>query len=140
TAKAPFNNPLVRRAVALALNRDAYIQAVYLGHGEVIEAPLPKVSWGYAPPAPSLKTDLAEAKRLLAQAGFPNGFKATLLALPISRTYIPNGKKLAELMQSDLAKVGIEIRIEQYEWATHIAKTKAGEYDIAQLGWNAMNS
>lgn len=137
TTKPPFDKREVRRAIALALNRDAYIQAIFRENGERLDGPVPKRSWGNAAPARELRQDLAAAKKLLAEAGLTDGFKTTLFPMAISRIYNPNGKKLAELIQADLAKIGVKTRVEQYEWATFLAKTRVGEFELAQMGWSA---
>jgi dipeptide transport system substrate-binding protein len=81
----------------------------------------------------------AKAKELLKKAGFEKGFTTELWALPVSRPYNPDGKKMAEMMQADLAEVGIQARIVTYDWPTYLAKTKSGEYTMAQAGWNSDN-
>jgi dipeptide transport system substrate-binding protein len=76
---------------------------------------------------------------LLAEAGYPNGFEATLWAMPVQRPYNPDAKRIAELMQADLAKVGITAKITSYEWGDYLKRTRNGEHDMALLGWTGDN-
>jgi dipeptide transport system substrate-binding protein len=62
-----------------------------------------------------------------------------MYTLPVSRPYNPSGKKMGEMMQADLAKVGIKVRLMTYDWPTYLDKTRKGEHEMAQLGWNADN-
>jgi dipeptide transport system substrate-binding protein len=59
--------------------------------------------------------------------------------LPVQRPYNPNGSQAAELIQADLAKVGIKTQIVKYEWAEYLKRGKAGESDIGMFGWTGDN-
>lgn len=137
--KPPFDNVLVRRAVAHALNKQSYIDAIYLGNAKVAVNPYPSTMWSYTDEVRKYPYDPAQAKALLAQAGFDKGFSTTLWTLPVSRPYNPNGRKMGEMMQADLAKVGIKVELATYDWATYLAKVKRGEHQMVQLGWSGDN-
>ena len=137
--KKPFDNKLVRQAVYHAFNREAYIQAVYLGNAEVAKNPIPPTVLGYHDEIKEYDYNVEKAKALLKKAGFPKGFKTGLWALPVARPYIPSGKKLGEMMQADLAKVGIQANIVTYDWPTYINKISEGEHSLAQTGWTGDN-
>ncbi|MCL2336617.1 MAG: ABC transporter substrate-binding protein, partial [Firmicutes bacterium] len=83
--------------------------------------------------------DPAKAKALLTQAGYPNGFKTTLWALPVYRDYLPQGDKIAAAIQTDLAAVGIEAAIVNYDWNTYLTKAENGEHDMLLMGWTGDN-
>ena len=68
------------------------------------------------------------AKKLLAEAGFPDGFETDLWAMPVQRPYNPDARRIAELMQSDLAKVGIKAKIVSYEWGEYRKRVQNGEH------------
>ena len=55
--------------------------------------------------------------------------------MPFPRPYMPDGRKVAEAIQGDLAKIGIKVKIVSYEWGTYLDKTQQGEHDMALLGW-----
>jgi dipeptide transport system substrate-binding protein len=59
--------------------------------------------------------------------------------MPVSRPYNPNGKKMGELMQADLAKVGIKIKLVTFDWPTYLSKSKVGEHTLIQFGWTGDN-
>jgi dipeptide transport system substrate-binding protein len=139
TEKAPFNNKLVRKAINHALNRPSYIEAIYLGNAVVAKNPIPPTMWSYEKNQVDYDFNIETAKKLLAEAGFPNGFKTQLWTLPVSRPYNPNGKKMGEMMQADLAKVGIDVTLVTFDWPTYLAKSRKGEHDLIQLGWTGDN-
>lgn len=137
--KKPFDNKLVRQAINHALNRQAYIEAIYFGNATTAVNPLPPTIWGYNKGVKDMDYNPEKAKELLKKAGFPNGFETELWTLPVSRPYNPNGKKMGEMMQADLAKVGIKVKLVTYDWPTYLAKSKKGEHAMMQMGWTGDN-
>jgi dipeptide transport system substrate-binding protein len=137
--KPPFNQVEVRQAIAYALNRESYLKLVFQDTGVVAKSPLPPTLWGYDGKLKSYDFDLAKAKELLRKAGFANGFETELWTLPVARPYNPNGKKMGELMQSDLAKIGIKVKLVTYDWPTYLARSRKGEFQMGQYGWSSDN-
>lgn len=135
--RPPLDNVKVRKAIAHALNRPLYVQAIYKGMAELAHTPLPPNLWGHNSKVKSYKYDLVKAKALLKEAGYEKGFSLKLWTLPISRPYNPNGKKMGELMQADLKKVGIKVQLITYDWPSYIAKSAKGEHELIQMGWSA---
>lgn len=133
--KKPFNNVNVRKAISHAINKQGIVDAVYAGYAKVAKHPMPPTLWGYNESTKDYSYDPALAKKLLKDAGYPNGFKTTIWAMPVPRPYMPDGRKVAEAIQGDLAKIGIEAKIVSYEWGTYLDKTQNGEHDMALLGW-----
>ena len=113
------------------------IERLYQGTGIPAKNPIPPTLWGYDDSIEDYPYDPELAKRLLAEAGYPDGFETTLWALPVPRPYIPNGQALAEILQSELRNIGIEATIVTYDWPTYLEKTENGEHDMAMLGWSA---
>jgi peptide/nickel transport system substrate-binding protein len=117
TKEAPFNNVKLRQAVAASLNRQEIIDAVLLGRGKLTTG-LPPATVPYAlsdaetAALPFYKQDYALVKRLLTEAGHPNGFEFTFKTSPHSPDYVP----AAQVIQRQLAKAGITMKIEQMEW------------------------
>lgn len=140
TQKAPFNNVKVRQALAFAVNKQSILQAVYFGQAEEANSVLPPNSWGYNPDGQHSDFDLVKAKQLLDEAGYPNGFSIDIWAMPVQRLYNPNALKMAELLQADLAKIGVSANIVSYEWNTFRRKLRAGEHDSVLIGWTADNA
>jgi dipeptide transport system substrate-binding protein len=123
----------------MAIDKKALLDAVYQGAGTVAVNPIPPAMWSYNRQVKDYEYSPQKARALLAKAGYPNGFETTLWALPVQRPYNPNGAQAAELIQADLAKVGIRTRIVKYEWAEYLKRAKAGESDIGMFGWNGDN-
>jgi dipeptide transport system substrate-binding protein len=137
--KAPFTNKLVRQAINMAIDRKAILTAIYQGAGEQAKNLIPPTMWSYNKSVQDWPYDPAKAKALLAQAGFPNGFETTLWAMPVQRPYNPDARRMAEMMQSDLAKVGITAKIVSYEWGEYRKRVQNAEHDMALLGWTGDN-
>lgn len=135
TEKKPFDNVLVRQAINHAVNKQAIIDAFFAGLAKPAKNPMPPSLWGYNDDIVPYEYDPAKAKELLAQAGYPDGFKTTLWAMPVPRPYMPQGQKIAEAIQADLAAVGIEAEIVSYEWGIYLEKAENGEHDMILLGW-----
>jgi ABC-type transport system substrate-binding protein len=139
TQKKPFDNILVRKAINMAINKQAIVDAVYAGFGKPAKNPIPPTMWSYNDDIKPYEYNPEKAKQLLAEAGYPNGFETDIWAMPVPRPYNPNGKKVAEAIQADLAKIGIKAKIVSYDWGTYLEKTKHGEHMMAQLGWTGDN-
>jgi len=139
TTKKPFDDVRVRKAVNMAMNKKAIVDAVFLSSGVPATNPIPPTMWSYNKSVKDDPYDPAAAKKLLAEAGYPNGFETDLWAMPVQRPYNPNAKRIAELMQADLAKVGIQAKIVSYEWGEYRKRAQAGEHQMAQLGWTGDN-
>lgn len=135
----PFDNVDVRRAINMAINKKSLLDAVYQGAGTLAVNPIPPTIWSYNKQVKDYEYNPEKAKALLAKAGYANGFETKLWALPVQRPYNPNGSQAAELIQADLAKVGIKTQIVKYEWAEYLKRAKAGESDIGMFGWNGDN-
>lgn len=137
--KKPFDQLEVRQAINHALNKSEYIKAIYLGTATPAKNPIPPSLWSYNTTIKDYAHDPAKAKDLLTKAGLPNGFETTLWYMPVSRPYMPNAKKIAEMMQADLAKIGVKAKLISYDWSTYLEKARKGEHDLLILGWIADN-
>ncbi|MBI9104966.1 MAG: ABC transporter substrate-binding protein [Spirochaetales bacterium] len=137
--RAPFDNKLVRQALNYAINKDEIIAGVYGTAGTPAKNPLPPTMWSYNNSITDYAYDPAKAKELLAEAGYADGFSTTLWAMPVARPYNPDGRKVAEIMQAQFSKIGVEIEIVSYDWGTYLEKTDHGEHDMALLGWTGDN-
>ncbi len=139
TQKKPYDNKLVRQAINHALNKKAYIDAIYLGNAMVAKNPLPPSLWSYNKNIKDYSYNPKLAKELLKKAGHSKGFETEIWTLPVTRPYNPNGKKMGEMMQADLAKVGIKAKLISYDWSTYLKKARDGEHHLIQLGWTGDN-
>jgi dipeptide transport system substrate-binding protein len=139
TQKKPFDDVRVRKAISMAINKKAIIDGVYLGTGVAAKNPIPPSMWSYNDSIKDDPFDPDAAKKLLAQAGFPNGLETDIWAMPVQRPYNPNAKRIAELMQADLAKIGVKAEIKSYEWGEYRKRMQAGEHQMGMLGWTGDN-
>jgi len=140
TRKEPFDDPLVRKALSHAINRQTILDTVFNGLGEISNSPLPStMKPHHNKNLANIKYDPELAKQLLAEAGYSDGFETDIWAIPVQRPYIPDGQLMAELMQEDLRKIGVKINIVSYEWGVFLNKVGEGEHPTALLGWIADN-
>ena len=139
TTKKPFDDVRVRKAINMAINKKAIIDAVYLSSGVAAKNPIPPTQWSYNNAIKDDPFDPAAAQKLLAAAGFPNGFTTDLWAMPVQRPYNPNAKRIAELMQADLAKIGVKAEIKSFDWGEYRKRMQAGEHQMGMLGWTGDN-
>ncbi len=138
-AKPPLDKVKVRQALAMAIDRDAIIKDVYLGAGEKAKTLIPRTMWSYDDAIPDVPYDPAKAAALLKEAGVATPFDIDLWYQPVQRPYNPNGKRIGEMMQADLAKIGVNAKLVTYEWGEYRKRAQAGEDMTAQLGWTGDN-
>lgn len=136
--RAPFDNKLVRQAVNYAIDKQAIVDAFFEGRAEVAANPMPSSISGYNDAISPYPYDPEKAKSLLAEAGY-DGKEIELWAMPVPRPYMPDGAKVAEVIQKNLEDVGIPSKIVTFEWATYLEKAKNGEADAFMLGWTGDN-
>ena len=133
--KPPFDDPRVRRAISHAVDTDALVQAVFQGVGNTGTAPLSRTVWSSAAGTlPQYEYDPELARRLLAEAGFPDGFSTHIY----STNDRPDVRDTAVVVQGMLAEVGIDADIQVFEWATYLDLTAEGEHDMFLLGWTTV--
>lgn len=124
--KAPFDNPKVRQALNWAIDRQALVDNILGGTAEAATGFVPKANSAYRPENDVYGYDPDKAKRLLAEAGYPDGFTMTL-SYPTSGSgnMIPTPMNTA--LQSDLAKVGVKVDLKPIEWAAMLNDFFAGK-------------
>ncbi len=139
TSKAPFDNVLVREALASAIDKTTIINAVYFDSATRSRSLIPPNSWAFSVDTPETEYNPVRARELLAQAGYHNGFSMSLWALPVVRSYNPDAIRMAELIRGYLAEVGITVDIVTSEWDNFRAGLDRGEHDSVLIGWSADN-
>jgi peptide/nickel transport system substrate-binding protein len=124
--KKPFDDVRVRRAVSHAIDRKAIIDGAMQGFGTPIGSHFSPAAPGYIDLTGTYPHDVAKAKALLAEAGLPNGFEATLKLPPPA--YARRG---GEVVAAQLAQAGIRVKIEPVEWAQWLQAVFRGrDYDL----------
>lgn len=139
TNKPPLDNVKVRQALRYAVNKPAILEAVYQGTGQSAKTVLPPNMWGFNDQVADSEFDLEKAKALLAEAGVTEGLKIDLWAMPVQRPYNPNARRMAEMIQADWKKIGVEANIVTFEWGEYIKRAKDGEHQVVTLGWGSDN-
>ena len=133
-AKNPLKDPLVRKAISLAINRDAMVSRVMEGEAIAAGQPLPD---GYPGTSKTLKPDkfdAAQAKKLLADAGYPDGFAMTIHA-PNNR-YV-NDEQIAQAIAQMLSRIGIAMKVDAMPSSVYFTRATKLDFSLMLLGWSA---
>jgi peptide/nickel transport system substrate-binding protein len=131
TKSGPTADPDVRRAIELAVDKRAVVAGAYLGYGAPATY-LPS-SYKWAPNASAYQysnvhANVAKAKKLLAQAGYPNGFTTTYI---YPAGFSPTSDRFAQVLQSQLAQIGIKLNLEALDTPTWLSKLGAADYGLS---------
>jgi dipeptide transport system substrate-binding protein len=139
TTQAPFDKVEVRKALSMAINKQAIVDGVFQGFATPAKNPIPPTMWSYNDAIEDDKYDPEAAKAALEAAGVKD-LSMKIWAMPVARPYMLNARRAAELMQSDLDKIGVKAEIVSYEWAEYLDKSRAKDRDGAViLGWTGDN-
>lgn len=134
TSKSPLNQLAVRQALALAINNERLMTSVYYGTAETAASILPRASWAYDNDARITSYDPARARHELQQLGIKD-LKLTLWVPSASQAWNPSPKKMAELIQTDLAQIGVKVTIIQVEGRFQEARLMEADHDLTLTGW-----
>jgi len=129
----PVDNPKVRLAILLALDKQAIMQAGVMGLGQVIGGMPPAMKYWALPPEqlPNQKRDVARAKQLLAEAGYPNGFDLTIRTIVGYATMAAN----APVIAANLKDIGINVKIETVDLGVWIEDWRARREPVTLNAW-----
>ncbi|AFZ65908.1 ABC transporter substrate-binding protein [Deinococcus peraridilitoris] len=133
-----FKNEKVRQAVSMAINKPEIVKAFWNGLGVSNASFLPPVmNWANSKNVPAdYKFDPQAAKKMLADAGYPNGFSIDLWYMPVSRPYFPNPKPIAEAIAADLSAIGIKANLKTEDWGKYLEdRKKEPGFDMYMIGW-----
>ncbi|MCM3639061.1 ABC transporter substrate-binding protein [Sporosarcina luteola] len=137
--RPPFDKKEVRQAMNYAIDKKTIIESFFEGRANSAKNPMPPSISGYNDDIEEYEYNPEKAKELLAKAGYPDGFEMELWAMPVPRPYMPDGAKVAEVIQSNLAEIGVKAKIVSFEWPTYLDKASKGEADAFMLGWTGDN-
>ena len=137
TRRGPLRRSAVRRAVLLALDREALTRLVFGATASPAASMIPPalMDTGFVADEGRAKGDQALARRLLAQEGLGRGFEAVLQVMDIPRPYLPEPRRMAQAIRQALAGVGIRVRIVTVPWADYVPRAGKGEHDLVLTGW-----
>jgi peptide/nickel transport system substrate-binding protein len=134
--KKPFDDKRVRQALNYAVNKDAIVKDVLKGTGASSRGPVLPGTWGADPALKAYPYDPERAKKLLAEAGYPNGFSTTLW-VPESGSGMQAPVAMSTVMQSNLKAVGVNVALQTMEWGAYLAKLRTKEQELFALSWMA---
>ena len=139
-SRKPFTDVRVRRAITHAINKPDVVKLAMFGMGRVIGSNVDPLNPYFVDLAGAMPYDPARAKKLLAEAGFPDGFEAVLKVAPQYYYTVRSG----EVIVDQLAKVGVKVKIEQIEWGQWLSRVwKEADYDLTIIGhaeaWDISN-
>jgi peptide/nickel transport system substrate-binding protein len=145
--REPFGDEGVRRALTMAIDRERIIDAVLYGHGSLANSTVPPFFWQYdAEAGADMGFDPEEAVRLLAEAGFTRGADGIMRngdGQPLRFTLNTNqGNQarvdIAQIVQADLSRIGIQMNIQVLEWSTLLSRInnpRTRDFDAVMIGW-----
>lgn len=134
TSKPPLNQLKVRQAIAYAINNERLMQSIYYGTAETAASILPRASWAYDNQAKVTDYNPELSKKMLQELGLEN-LQLDLWVPIASQSYNPSPLKMAELIQADLAQVGIVISIRAVEGRFQENQLMDRSHDMTLAGW-----
>lgn len=132
--KEPFQDVRVRKAVQMSIDRQAILDALYGGRGQVEQGIFPHGLIGFNPDQEEIKYDPEAAKALLAEAGYADGFD---MAIAADSSASDTMTMALEIVSDQLAEVGIRAEIKNYDESTWLETRKSGELGSFMSTWSA---
>ncbi|MDQ0209334.1 glutathione ABC transporter substrate-binding protein [Alkalicoccobacillus murimartini] len=132
--KEPFDDPNVRKALSMAINKQSIIDGIYDGHGLEAKSPLAPKVYGYSEDIDVIEYDPEEAKSLLAEAGYNEGD----LSITFNTSDHRERQSIAENVQQALSEIGVTVNIEMEEWGSFLESTANGEQEMFVLSWSTV--
>ncbi|MFP3953628.1 MAG: ABC transporter substrate-binding protein [Candidatus Acetothermia bacterium] len=128
----PFGDRRVRKAIAMSINRSEIAAAAKWDAAVANDSPVPEASYWSTDYHPYLgEQNYDKAEQLLTEAGYPNGFNAGVMV----STQYPGTVRAAQVMQAQVARIGVNLKIRTLEWGTWLEEQSAGNFDIYINGW-----
>lgn len=128
----PLLDKRVREALTIAINREAIVSRILQGAASVANQWMPKNTFGYNDQLEAIPYDVNKAKALLAEAGYPEGFKLTIHA-PNDR--YPQGPEVAQAVAQFWTRAGVQTTVEVVPWAVYASQARKNEYAVSMLAW-----
>lgn len=130
--KNPLRDVRVRQALSLAINRKALTDRVLQGTATVANQWMPVDTIGYNPDIQDIPLDPERAKKLLAEAGFPDGFKLTM-HVPNDR--YPLGPETTQAVAQFWTRIGVKTQVEVLPWAVYSSRAQKNEFAVSMVAW-----
>ncbi len=134
---APFDNPMVRQAIAYGIDKQRIVDNFYPPGSTVANQFMPSSIFGYTPDSKTIPYDIEMAKKLLADSGVTLPIETTLSYRDVVRGYLPQPGVVAQDLQAQLAAIGINVTINKMESGAFLDAAQKGELSLHLLGWGA---
>jgi len=139
-SRKPYTDVRVRRALTYGINKQDVLKGAMFGMGKILGTNVDPLNPYYVDMSNAMPYDPAKAKKLLAEAGYPNGFDTVLKVSPQYYYTVRSG----EIITDNLKKIGVNVKIEQIEWGQWIARVfREADYDLTIIGhaeaWDIKN-
>ncbi len=139
-SRKPYADVRVRRAITHAINKQDVLKGAMFGLGRILGSNVDPLNPYFVDLAGAMPYDPAKAKKLLVEAGYPNGFETVLKVSPQYYYTVRSG----EIIANQLQKVGVRVKIEQIEWGQWISRVwREADYDLTIIGhaesWDIAN-
>ena len=139
TTIPPFDNRNVRKALNMAIDKQAILDGVYRGSGVIAKNPIPPIMWSYNDTVEDDAYDPETARRLLEQEGVSN-LRMKLWTSRVQRPYNPDPRWTAELIKADFEKIGVGVDLMLFDWSRFLEESRDRDRDGAiVLGWAGDN-
>ena len=139
-SRKPYNDVRVRRAVTYGINKPDVLKGAMFGMGKILGSNVDPLNPYYVDMSKAMSYDPAKAKKLLAEAGYPNGFDTVLKVTPQYEYTVRSGQVIAD----NLKKSGVNVKIEQIEWSQWLSRVfREADFDLSIIGhaeaWDIKN-
>ncbi len=139
-ARKPYTDVRVRRALTYGINKQDVLKGAMFGMGKILGTNVDPLNPYYVDMSNAMPYDPAKAKKLLAEAGYPNGFDTVLKVSPQYYYTVRSG----EIITDNLKKIGVNVKIEQIEWGQWLSRVfREADYDLTIIGhaeaWDIKN-
>jgi len=139
-SRKPYTDVRVRRALTYGINKTDVLKGAMFGMGKVLGTNVDPLNPYYVDMSKEMPYDPAKAKKLLAEAGYPNGFDTVLKVAPQYYYTVRSG----EIITDNLKKIGVNVKIEQIEWGQWLSRVfREADYDLTIIGhaeaWDIKN-
>jgi len=128
----PLRDPRVRKALSMAINRKAIVERVLQNTVTEANQWMPANSFGYNPDIKDIEFNPEQAKKLLAEAGYPEGFQLTI-HVPTDR--YPYAAETAQAVAQFWSRIGVKTAVETVPWSVYSSRASKNEYAVSVIAW-----
>lgn len=125
-----FADKRVRQAIRYAIDKEAIVETMLYGAGEPADSIIPSSTFGFSEKIQKYEHNVEKAKKLMADAGYPDGFSCTL---SVTDDSVKN--EICQVIQSQLKEIGIEVSIQTKEFGTWLDELGTGSHELSFAGW-----